>query len=320
MPSAAVAQENRRKRKAAFEDVDGSPGPSLRHSEFPGSPYRDAKSKTLYAQYEAPAYSIERLFTEKELAMNMNLAAMAATNFMVKLKANGTAPQATTSTDTNGVNGHLNTNLDTEDPVLITEAPDNENDEDATPAAADMDRTGNTSQYTHQTRGATRNALTDLATIAEGRLPFQSPSIPLFVPAVLGSKANGAAPGPPPLTQAEIDQDFAIMSRRDVGGDDALNQRLLEHAVGDQARQEPSWAEYRYQAPSTTLAGGSEKDAEVLSNHLLAGLGGVAMSRQTSQGGMSDAGGAVSMSRTGSAMGGVGLRRTASYRGRAARA
>lgn len=326
LPSAAITQENRRKRKAGFDEPDGSPGPTSRNEHSAGSPYRDAKAKREYSQYGAPAFSIERLFTEKELAMHMNTAAIAASNFMVNLKANGN-PSATETT--NGVNGH---HTDTEDapaapsiPSIINEPTEPEDDSTPAAGAPEMDRTANTSQYTHATRGATRNALTDLATIAEGRLPFPFPahSIPTYFPAVMGAKANGAAPTPAPLTQAEIDQDFAIIGRQGVGSDDALNKRLLEHAVGEQGQAEnqlqglgvqQGFVEFRYAPPVTATA--SEKDAlaEGLSGGLL--IGGIGMSRQTSMGGGSDAGGAP-MSRTASGAGGIGLRRTGSYRGRA---
>ncbi|KAF2096956.1 hypothetical protein NA57DRAFT_58836 [Rhizodiscina lignyota] len=309
LPSAAVAQENRRKRKA--EDADESPGPGTKH-HGPGSPYRDAKAKQTFAQYGASALSIERLFTEKELALNMNTAALAATNFMVQLRD---APK--NSEATNGMNGYQ---TDTEDapgastsiPTIMNEATDPE--DDATPAAApEMDRTANTSQYAHQTRGATRNALADLATIAGGQLPFPAHSIPTYVPAIMGAKANGAAPTPQSLTGSEIDQDFAIFGRRDVTGDDTLNTRLLEHAVGEEVRGAQNFAVFRLQPPAP--AAESEKDEPAGLGLLPHGLRTVPMSRQTSTGGMSDVGGAP-MSRTGSAMGGTSMRRMASNRGR----
>lgn len=311
LPSAATAQENRRKRKAAFDDTEGSPGPAARQLEAAGSPYKDAKAKLIHTQYDAPLYSIERLFTEKELALNMNLANVAAQNFLVKLKPNG-------STDgTNGVNGHAYDDHTPAIPTIIGDAMDQ--DDDSTPAAVEMDRTAGASSYSvHQTRGATRNALTDLASIAEGRLPFAATNIPQFAPAIMGAKANGAAPGPAPLTSSELEQDFALIGRPGFDFDDPINNQILAYAA-DQ-RRPTAFVEYRYQPPALN---GLDKDDIVGSaaNALLAGVGGVAMSRQTSRGGMSDAGGpgaSVPMSRTGngSSMGGLGLRRTASGLGR----
>lgn len=315
LPSAANALENKRKRKAAFDEADGSPGPMSRYADLgTSSPFKDSKTKTSYSQFGAPAYSVDRMFTEKELAMNMNTAAIAAQHFLVKLKdkpKNG---------DVAGANGHQ---ADSEDPgapaivqTLASDAVDGE--DDATPGV-EMDRSA--SVQPPQTRLTTRSALNDLATVAEGQLPFQSHLVPTFFPAVIGSKANGAAPGPAPAGSTDMDHDFRFMSRADVSGDDATSNRLLEHAVGkldDSAPGGPkNWVEYQYQAPAAAHA----SDREDLANHreLLAGIGGVDMSRQTSMAGFSDAG-AQPMSRTGSAMGGAtGMRRTASGVGRRGR-
>ena len=38
------------------------------------SPFREAREKNVYSQYEAPAYSLERIFTEKELTHATELA------------------------------------------------------------------------------------------------------------------------------------------------------------------------------------------------------------------------------------------------------
>jgi len=71
-----------------------------------GSPFRDAKAKTIHTQVEAPAFSVDRLFTEKELAMAMNTATIAAAHF---LRENGKIPtlphqDTTTKQVANGVN------------------------------------------------------------------------------------------------------------------------------------------------------------------------------------------------------------------------
>ncbi|KAK3066683.1 hypothetical protein LTS18_001556, partial [Coniosporium uncinatum] len=83
--------------------------------------------------------------------------------------------------------------------------------------------------------------------------------------------------------------------------DDPLNNQLLEQATKPIAS-----SEYQYRPPNQLAdereLGGHHRD-------LLAAMGGVPMSAQSSQGGYSEAGG-LPISRTNSAMG--GLRRTAS--------
>lgn len=313
MPTAAAVQDNRRKRKAAIEETDGSPGPASKQIEAANSPYKNARAKLVHTQYDAQAYSVERLFTEKELALNMNQASLAAQHFLIKLKNNGNGAANGTGERTNGVNGNHADNEET--PAIPTIVNDPmEQGEDTVPAAApEMERGANASQLSvHQTRGVTRNALTDLANIAEGRMPHVNYDVPQFVPAIMGAKANGAAPSPAPLTGAEIEQDFALFQRVGASYDDPINNQLLSFAAD---KKKPSaFVEYRYQPPAMTGAGALDKeDGLVAANALLAGVGGVAMSMQTSRAG-SDVAGGVPMSRAGggSSMGGVGLRRTAS--------
>lgn len=313
MVGSAMANEKSRKRKAAFDDGDnGSPGPSGRGADLGfASPFRDARAKTMHTQFEAPAYSIERLFTDKELAMNMNTAAIATTNFFNKLRVE----QANNNGSANAANGNHPGLEGTDDSGTAT-ANEGENegeDDNATPAAPEMERT----QSYHATRGSTRNnPLADLAFAAESRSAIGY-THPVILPANVGTKANASAPTPPGLANEEVSADFAIMSRR-TDGQDELNDKLLQTACGPlQAR------EYEYQ-PSNLRAEASNGNSNgngipinMLAPHL--DLGSVAMSAANSVGGHSDAGmGGVPMSRhgNGSSIGGVGMRRTGSGMGR----
>jgi len=295
-PSSLLAQEGKRKRRALFEEAEGqspAPGPS-RIDLGAASPFRDARAKNAFHQYEAPAYSIDRLFTEKELSMAMNTAAIAATNFFVKSKAQGNGQN-----NGNGLGG----GVDGYDGIAVGSAPqivtDGEVEDSGTPAGAEMERT--VSQSYHATRGATRNLLNDLVMAVTRDIPFGS-ATPMYVPAVMGTKANSAPISASPATQAEIEQDLLFM-QRDTGGDDAYNDKILERAA---ASLPP--VEYQYR-PSTFLADGQDVNSAGLPNI----LGGVPMSAQNSAGGQSEPGlGGAPMSRSGSALGGAGMKRTAS--------
>lgn len=304
----ATVQENKRKRKAAFEDPDnGSPGPSGRNADLGfASPFRDAKARTMHTQFEAPAYSVDRLFTDRELTMAMNTAALATAHFFNRLKNSQ-------ENGTNGVNGD-HAEGDGEEPADApvqegegTAEEDNskEHTSGATPSLApvDMERTASH----HATRGAVQRGLGDLANAAASF----APAMPLILPANIGSKANAAAPAPSPLSSADVESDLAIMSRN-VGPSDPTNERLLTTAV-----EALRTREFQYQPPSSVvLPSEFANNLRGVPAHLDAGIGGVTMSAQSSMGGYSDAGG-VPMSRTGggSSMGGVGLRRTASGMG-----
>jgi hypothetical protein len=281
--------ESRRKRQRLFEEPEGQ-SPALGPSRIDagiGSPYRDARAKTLWHQQEAPLYSIDRLFTEKELSMTMNTAAIAARNFLLKPQSNGHA-------NGNGING---AHADQEEGGESGAATANEadHDDDATPAAPEMERIVSTSH--HATRGTTK-ALAGLAALATGDVPLGT-IIPTYVPAAMGAKANGAPAMVSSLSNAEIESDLAIM-HRDTQGDDETNDKLLERALGPQPT-----AEYQYRPPA--LNGNQEPPA----NSLLAPmshLGGVPMSAQSSQAGHAEA---LPMSRSNSARG-AAMQRTAS--------
>lgn len=296
-PSSMLVQESKRKRRTLFEEAEGqspAPGPS-RIDLGAASPFRDARAKNAFHQYEASAYSIDRLFTEKELSMAMNTAAIAATNFFVKSKAQGNGQ--------NNGNGGSGGGVDGYDGIAVGSGPqmvtDGEVEDSGTPAGAEMERT--VSQSYHATRGATRNLLNDLAMVATRDIPFGS-ATPMYVPAIMGTKANSAPVSASPATQAEVEQDLLVM-QRDTGGDDAYNDKILERAA---ASLPP--VEYQYRPP-TFLADGQDGNPAGLPNI----LGGIPMSTQNSTGGQSEPGlGGAHLSRSGSALGGVGMKRAAS--------
>lgn len=302
--------ENKRKRKL-FEEIDESPGPSGRNLELGvGSPFREAKAKTIHTQFEAPAYSIDRLFTEKELTMAMNNATIAAAHFFTKMKNGDSTNQDTATNGTNGVNHDHNSDNEAGGP-----SNDLDHDSDSPPAMA-LEMTRQVSSNPHATRGATRSALGDLAALATARtLPFAS-AVPFILPANIGSKPNAPAPPPAPLSSSDADQDLLLMMR-DAPPDDPLNDRLLQEAVAPRRTRE-----FQYQPPGMP-APVPEMTSHVraLAPHLdvASMMGGIPMSAQSSMGGYSEHGGNTPLGRfgeTANALGGVGMRREASGSGR----
>ena len=230
-PSSGLAQDKRKRKNGLEEAENQSPAPGVIRSDLgSATPYRDFRARNEYHQHGAPAYSIDRLFTEKELQLTMNRAAVAATNFLVKLKTQN-------NDQTNG-NGHMSEENHGEgaDDTHVTAAAGSLNDvemeDEATTAAPDMERA--ISQSHHATRGATRNLLADLANVAAADFPIRH-IVPTYVPAVMGARANSAPAAATPLSAAEIEQDLAFM-RRDTKGDDPYNNRLLERAFAPHRR------------------------------------------------------------------------------------
>ena len=297
---------DKRKRKL-FEEDNDSPGPSGRNADLGvGSPFREAKARVINAQFEAAAYSLDRLFTEKELNLAMNQATTAASHFFAKMKnADMNGEPAT-----NGTNGeHASENGD---------VGDGDQDSDEPPGAVDMTR--QVSSNPHATRGATRSAFN--VNIASGQIPFiYNP--PFVLDAKIFQKPNASAPAPPPLAAQDIEQDLKLMFR-DPRHDDELNEKLLHAAVGSvRAReyqvQPPDYREpvnettsfVRSAAPHLDVGGGALMGAGA--------MGGVPMSAQSSMGGFSDAGGNTPVGKFGDnnlSAGGVSMARTASGNGR----
>ncbi|KAF2758382.1 hypothetical protein EJ05DRAFT_499906 [Pseudovirgaria hyperparasitica] len=263
---AATATDNRRKRKAAtYEEENDSPGPSGRNVDIgTGSPFRDAKAKTVYTQFEAPVYSIDRLFTEKELSLSRNHAEHATINFFRKPKVPDSRENEAV---TNGVNGD---HADDESHTAMLET-----DQDDDGNAQDMIRTGS---Y-HATRGAARNALGDYDSLTE-RL-FRIPSSgPVFLTASFSNminKPNATAPPPPALLPGDVDADLALMTR-DIDPGNPLLEKVLQHSVRPLRTRE-------YQYP--VRPGDINEGPMPIPNHL---YGGEPMSAQTSLGGLSDVG------------------------------
>lgn len=299
-----LAAENKRKRKLFEENENESPAPNGRNVELRvGSPFREAKARTIHAQFEASAYSLERLFTEKELNMAMNQATTAASHFFAKMK-NADATQEGSTNGTNGAaNDHASENGD---------AQDGDQDSDSPAGAPEMTR--QVSSNPHATRGATRSAFNPAA-IANGRLPFTY-NAPFILDAKIFQKPNAQAPTPPPLAAQDVEQDFMLMMR-DAPPDDLLNEKLLQAAVNPMKARE-----YQVQPPDFQLPVGEiTSHVRSMAPHLEVGsaFGGVPMSAQSSMGGYSDTGGNTPLGRFGEAslaVGGIGMTRTASGSGR----
>ncbi|KAJ5103537.1 hypothetical protein N7532_004066 [Penicillium argentinense] len=186
-----VSELNKRKRKAPEEDA--------------GSPVRDAggttpaeRNKAYLEKQIAPTYSMNSLFTDKELGAHANQAHVATVHFFSTSKRADQGSGAVT-------NGN---NTDAED------TPDHTGHEDnGTPSATDMIRTA--SQNFHVTRStrttAAHSALSALAELADK--PATRPSIPYHILAGHQHRANGNAPQLTSLLNEEADDDSSRFDR-----------------------------------------------------------------------------------------------------------
>ncbi|KAK5147278.1 hypothetical protein LTR32_001249 [Rachicladosporium monterosium] len=230
------------------EDGNESPAPGFRPLPPPDalgggrSPFKDAREKSTYTQFEAPAYSLERIFTDKELAMASATAQQATHRYFHQSQQERQAQaQAQQQQE------QLSTTVPSVDGETLPDAPpgtgpDGEHEtahpttETATngsppppPAAPEMDR-----QPSHQvlTRGHARAnplaALSDLAaaaSLASFGAPSNTRENP-FAPVVpayhaISRAEKSGAPAPPGVGLGDVEGDLALMRR--IGGVGALN-------------------------------------------------------------------------------------------------
>ncbi|KAI9846149.1 MAG: hypothetical protein M1838_001385 [Thelocarpon superellum] len=290
------SQKRKRKAGGDMEDGDG-PVPVGRAMEGgTASPFRDARARLTATQVEAPLYSVERLFTEKELAMHLNHAHVAAHNFFADLKAqaNGTADGPMVKADDDDAVGLGD----------AATAPEGEAEEETALAAPEMERGANQSHHaTRSTRNGATSSLALLGDVAGSeRNGSLTSSAPLILPSTFVSK-TGVVPPPTVLRSEDADDDLAKMDRLMRAAPSATDQKLLDSLCGSL-----SSAPYPSGPLSTTRG--------VYVSGAPAAAGGVAMSAQSSMAGFSEIGG-VPMSRydEGSSMG-APMRRSASGAGR----
>jgi hypothetical protein len=224
------------------------------------SPFKDAREKNIYTQYEAPAYSLERIFTEKELAMATETAKMATWRYFHQPESQRQEQGANgNGTALPPVDGELmDTAEDGEGAVATTEAA---NGSPPPAAAAEMERS-----TSHQvlTRGGARAnpqqfaALEGLANAAFERSaptlnkdPF-APVVPAYH-AVTRSEKSGA-PAPGAVSNADLENDFRMMresagqyaadpdAMRDVEEEptaEHIRRQLLDQALGHLGVSQP---------------------------------------------------------------------------------
>lgn len=224
-------ENGKRKRKMPAMDDEGneSPAPGFRSLPPPDSlgggrsPFKDARDKSIYAQFEAPAYSLERLFTDKELALATNTAQNATYKYFYQPPQQQDSGSNTNATADPSVDNEARDNAlaaDGEDGAPFGGAADAVNTPPA--GAPEMERT---SSHQVLTRGGARAnplaALSDLATAAAAAsgttaiIPTRDNPFAPVVPnyhAVTRSEKSGA-PAPAAVNSLDAENDFELMRR-----------------------------------------------------------------------------------------------------------
>ncbi|KAM3506466.1 hypothetical protein MY10362_002332 [Beauveria mimosiformis] len=200
-----------KKRKRNHEDDASAPA---RRGMDPSSttPLWQSEKARAVAKQNGPVYSIDKLFTDKELSMHYNTSAIAAHQYVLRNRANGNASLPDDDSDSGHING-------------------DDNDNESTPSAAPaMER--NVSHATRSTRGggaaaaasaaaAAQNFLDDKILGLEGIANFELPGNLDLIHAQEPPKM------PPPVPQQYLkpyprtaDQNFPVpLSQDDIASD-----------------------------------------------------------------------------------------------------
>ncbi|KAI9674090.1 MAG: hypothetical protein M1817_001908 [Caeruleum heppii] len=307
---------HKRRKKAAAEDNDvGSPAPAFRAAETGVTspyPYREARARTTASQIDAPLYSIDRLFTEKELLMHSTTAAVAAQHYLNDLKARQNGVAAISGSR----NGQVGTDDEEEAVVNGAGQATGGEGEDAVastvPAASapEMDRSANQSHHaTRSTRNGAASALNLLGDLAVSeKNATLTTSLPIIHPSM---SKTGVAPTPPGLQAHEVEEDLAKIEQLLRSGPGAVDEKLLADVCAPVGTPTVD----KSMASSNSSARGTGTTAAVPGT----GTGPMPMSALSSTAGQSDkaAAAAAPLARAVVAAGG-GLKRTASEAGHAA--
>ena len=299
---------NKRKRKAG--DSDESPAPTRQRMENGSStPLWFAEKNAMHAtQVDSALYSIDKLFTEKELAMTYNQAALAAHRYMQRHQ-----PYAE-DVDT-PPNGKSEEGSELEKTVIAE--MDFNDDADSLLGGADMAR--QFSHATRSTRGAMMpNFVTGIGVDALGDLNYpgnmealtkQIPKMPPFLAAVMqkGYVKGDAANQPAGLTSDEATAELDIIRRGRSYNDTAGFGRNLELDNGGKPLLEAVATPRRYEYWVKSDNKGLLDGKGLLTSNLREELaGGEPMSKQSSRG-ISEMGG-TPMSRQNTGEGGTSSR------------
>lgn len=203
-----ILEGTKRKRRAG---EDESPAPTRQRLENGASTplWHIEKQSLLSKQLDSPLYSVEKLFTEKELSMTYNTACIAAHNHMVRY------PPYTDDFES-PPNGKSDSSSDQDKPTNGIDGGADADDADSPPTGG----VGMERQYSHATRSTRANYVTGLGidALADINAPgnFQAltrqiPKLPPFLSYGTtkiyskGEASNTPAPLPPDDVQAELE-------------------------------------------------------------------------------------------------------------------
>ena len=219
----------KRKRKVPTDIENGSPGPAGRDTESI-IPLKEANVTLEAHQVSAPLYSIERLFTARELDQNIQQAF-----YDVIAERSSKRRRLNADSQTNGasIDPFAHPMSDSEDGLPQPEYGADGEAEDLLATAAMMERTNTqTSTQYHTTRSTRKTNLSNSQYAREqlGELAGREAAIPAIGTYPKGPKREEEYSRAPPLNDIDAEADMALYeaAMKDDDATRAVNERLLD--------------------------------------------------------------------------------------------
>lgn len=223
---------NKRKRKPPIDTENGSPGPAGRDTE-PTNPLKEANAKLEAHQITAPLYSIDRLFSTRELDVNLQQA-----YYDVVAEKSAKRRRLNTDSQINGasMDPFAHAMSDSDDGFAQPDYGADGEAEDLLAVAAIMERTNTqTSTAYHTTRSTRKTNLSNSHLTREqlGELAGREAAISNIGTYQKEKKREEEYQRAPPLSELEAESDMALYEKamKDDDATRAANEKLLDELV-----------------------------------------------------------------------------------------
>ena len=215
---------SKRRRKAPAEETEAEPVMARpKPSEHRTSSPRDPRTAD---QAPASVYTVERLFTEKELTMNLSAAAGAATRYFANLKAQELGIETQNG---HGRAGQAGEDGDATGSTTTNSPPNAEGAEMIAPVALEMDRSANASQHTTRSMRNVNNSALSILADTPGSQKNMTFGLPVPSSLMLsGMSKTGSVPPLSGIKADDIDDDLKKMDRLMKSSSGATDQDLLD--------------------------------------------------------------------------------------------
>ena len=223
---------NKRKRKAPADIENGSPGPAGRDTE-PTNQLKEANARLEAPQVTAPLYSIERLFSTRELDVNLQ---QASYDVIAELSAKRRRLNADNQTNGASMDTFAHAMSESDDGFPQPEDGVDGEAEDTLAPAAMMERTNTqTSTQYHTTRSTRKANLNNSHSLREqlGELAGREAAVPTIGVFVKEKRREEEYQRAPPLSELDADADIALYeaAMKDDEAARALTEKLLDEVV-----------------------------------------------------------------------------------------